>query len=56
MNDKQIEGCAKRLPKLERDEFLRLHAEARALIEQGWALRRQAWAIYRPFQQPRKQR
>ena len=56
MSRKQITGCAKRLPTRERDEFLRLHAEAGKLIEQGWALRRQAWAMYRPFRQPRTQR
>ena len=47
MNTRQVEACADRLPQPERDEFLRLMAEARASFLRSVAARRAAWGLYR---------
>ena len=47
MNTRQVEACADRLPQPERDEFLRLMAEARMYFLRSVAARRVGWALYR---------
>ncbi|MFP5398959.1 MAG: hypothetical protein ACLGIT_11575 [Gammaproteobacteria bacterium] len=47
MNARQIEACADRLPQPERDEFLRLMAEAKMHFLRSVAARRVGWELYR---------
>jgi hypothetical protein len=43
----QLQKCSQRIEDEEaRDEFLRLHEQATALIRRGVELRRAAWTLY----------
>jgi hypothetical protein len=46
MKPEQLQACTERLPPDAAREFERLQREATALLEAGWRLRREAWALY----------
>jgi hypothetical protein len=47
MTPQQMQKCADRLPPDERRRFLALNENADRLFEAAWALRKQAWFLYR---------
>ena len=49
MTPEQLAACARRMPHCDATRFRALHAEASRLMVRAWELRREAWALYRPW-------
>ena len=49
MTPEQLDACARRMPFGAATRFRALHQEASRLMVRAWELRREAWALYRPW-------
>ena len=56
MTPEQLDACARRMPSSDAIRFRALQEEASKLMLRAWELRREAWALYRPWRKRKEAR